>query len=155
MQTIQNINGSGKNTHGFTIIEIIATLVIMAIISAVAISIFSSTDKYKLVSEVEILKTHLRYAQSRAMSDTVPWGIVLNGCSSTDCSYTLQKNYAATSNLPNENSPTHTLQKGVIVSSGLPVTFDNFGSPVGNLSITLSAGGNRSFTVAANTGFIP
>jgi hypothetical protein len=90
------------------------------------------------------------------MSDTVPWGIVLNGCSSTNCSYTLQKNYgAATSNLPNENSPTHTLQKGVTVSIGLPVTFDNFGSPVGNLSITLSAGGNRSFTVAANTGFIP
>ena len=143
-------DGSRRNAHGFTLIEIIAVLVIIGIMSAVAITIFSSLDKYKLTSEVEILKTHLRYAQSRAMSDTVSWGIYFSG----GPHYTLQRNGDPISypSLPNENSNTHNLQGGFSVS-GLPVIFDNFGSPgVADIDITV---GTRLFTVTANTGFIP
>jgi MSHA pilin protein MshC len=140
-------DGSRRNAHGFTLIEIIAVLVIIGIMSAVAVTIFSSLDKYKLISEVEILKTHLRYAQSRAMSDTVSWGIVLNGNR-----YTLLRDNAATSNLPNENSNTHYLQEGVTVS-GDDVTFDTWGSP--GIQATITVGGSKTVTITANTGFIP
>jgi MSHA pilin protein MshC len=145
-------DGSRRNAHGFTLIEIISTLVIIGIISAVAVTIFSSLDKYKLTSEVEILKTHLRYAQSRAMSDTVSWGIVLSGDS-----YTLQRNGDPISNpsLPNENSATHNFQDGVTKTSGAPnVTFDIWGSSVA-ATVTLSAGSSQVIMVTANTGFIP
>ena len=145
-------DGSRRNVHGFTLIEIIAVLVIIGIISAVAVTIFSSLDKYKLISEVEILKTHLRYAQSRAMSDTVSWGIVL-GVNS----YTLQRNGIPISypSLPNENSATHNFQDGVTKTGGAPnVTFDIWGSSVAATG-KLSAGSAQVITVTANTGFIP
>ncbi len=143
-------DNSRKNAHGFTLIEIIAVLMIIGIMSAVAVTIFSSLDKYKLISEVEILKSHLRYAQSRAMNDTATsWGIVI-----TTESYTLQKNGDPASSLPNENSYTHTFLKGV-TGDAANVTFDIWGSPSGDTTVILTAGDSRTITVTPNTGFIP
>ncbi len=155
MSAILITDSSRRNTHGFTLIEIIAVLVIIGIMSAVAITIFSSLDKYKLASEVEILKTHLRYAQSRAMNDNVSWGIYFID----NKHYTLQRNGEEISNpsLPNENSATHKLQDGVTKTGGSAnVTFDIWGSPgTIDIPLTLKAGETRGITVTANTGFIP
>jgi prepilin-type N-terminal cleavage/methylation domain-containing protein len=143
-----------KKNHGFTMIEVIAVLVIISIIGAFLLSRASSTESYRLISEVGTLKGHLRYAQLRAMSDNVSWGIAY-----TNGSYTLQKNGAmAPSHLPNEDSTTHTFQSSVSITSGADmVSFDEWGSPGGsNISITLSTGtDSRTITVTQNTGFIP
>ena len=143
-----------KKNHGFTMIEVIAVLVIIGIISAFLLFRASSTESYRLISEVGTLKGHLRYAQLRAMSDTVSWGTAY-----TSSSYTLQKNGAmAPSNLPNEDSATHAFQSGVSITSGAStISFDEWGSPGGSdISITLSAGtDSRTITVTKNTGFIP
>jgi len=140
---------------GFTLIEVIAVLMIIGIISAVVISRAGSTAAYSLVSETETLKGHLRYAQFRAMSDKVSWGIDFSGDSD---SYTLLRNEAeAPSNFPNDNSPTHDLQGGVSVS-GATVTFSPcWGSPGdADISVTLSAdGSSETITITQNTGFIP
>jgi hypothetical protein len=57
-------------------------------------------------------------------------------------------------NLPNENSPTHTLPDGITVT-GSTVTFDEWGSPgASNIDLTMSAGGG-TITITKNTGFIP
>jgi prepilin-type N-terminal cleavage/methylation domain-containing protein len=58
-----------KRRSGFSFIEVIAVLVIIVIISAVVIS-KSGSFSTDLVSQTEILKTHLRYAQTMGMSGT-------------------------------------------------------------------------------------
>ncbi|MDD5435834.1 MAG: prepilin-type N-terminal cleavage/methylation domain-containing protein [Nitrospira sp.] len=144
-------NKSRFSNDGFTMIEIIAILTIISIMSVIAISKLTSTTSYNLISEADIVKSHLRYAQLRAMSDDVSWGI---NFSST--SYTLLKNgITATTNLPNESSPTHNLQSGLSITSGAgsTVSFDNWGSPgTSDKLITLS--GSQTITVTKNTGFI-
>lgn len=140
-----------SNNSGFTLIEVIAILTIVGIISAVAITKLSSTASYSVMSEADIVKSHLRYAQLRAMSDEEPWGI-----SFTAGSYTLLKNgVTATTNLPNENSAIHNLQSGVTITSGAGTTisYDNWGSP-GNTNKVIILSGAETITVTKNTGFI-
>ena len=56
-----------KAIDGFTFVEVIAVLVIIVIVSSVVIS-KSGSFSADLVSQTEILKTHLRYAQTMGMS---------------------------------------------------------------------------------------
>lgn len=137
---------------GFTIIEVITVLIMVGIIGAVVLSRFTSTATYSVVSEAEILKNHLRFAQLKAMQDLNSWGINV-----TSDRYTLQYNGAnSTTNLPGESGPTHTFQR-VSAATAQTVTFDIWGSPgTANKTITLTSGSDTaSITVTKNTGFIP
>src|SRR3990172_875443 len=58
-----------KNDKGFTLIEVIAALIIIAILTAVVISRGTGIDTVNLHAEVDTLKGHLRYAQYLAMND--------------------------------------------------------------------------------------
>lgn len=135
-------------------VEIIAVLLIIGIVVAIVVSQTTPTSTYRLASEVETLKSQLRYAQLRAMSATDTWGIRFESGS-----YTLQQDGSDTSFfLPNENSATHTFESGVSKTSGdTTITIDEWGSPgASNKTVTLSAGGaSRTITVTKNTGFIP
>lgn len=150
-----------KGNNGFTLLEMIAVLVIMAIIMAVALSRGIATQDAKLLVEIDTLKSHLRYAQYLAMNEnettntsgTVKWGIQLNGTS-----YTLIKDIsgAQTSpfNLPNESSATHNLASGITATvTGNVVLFDDWGSPGTTPSIITI--GIQTITIYAETGFIP
>jgi prepilin-type N-terminal cleavage/methylation domain-containing protein len=56
-----------KDNHGYTLVEIILVMVIIVIIATVVIA--RSRDlSTSLISQTEIMKTHLRYAQTLAMS---------------------------------------------------------------------------------------
>lgn len=71
-----------QNESGFTLIEIIAVLVILGILAAVAVSRMNFNNADLSAMEAS-LKSHLRYSQSKAMhSDTMVWGTRIN--SSTD-----------------------------------------------------------------------
>ena len=128
------MNRLEKNPSGFSTIEIICVLVILGILSAAVVPRMSSTKAYDTAMEIEILKNHLRYAQSRAMSHNETWGMSI-----TSNSYTLRKNgSAATTNLPNEDSPTHALNSGVSITSGNQIVdFDSLGNP-GNADIVIT-----------------
>lgn len=138
------------NQRAFTILEVIAVMMIIGILSAIAVTRFISAEKYSAAAEADILKTHLRYVQFRALSDNSTWGMSFNVNSYT----MLRDGNTAPYNLPNEGSATHTLPSGVTVSGGT-VTFDEWGSPgTSSISISISPAGG-TITITRNTGFIP
>ena len=143
-----------KSNKGFTLIEVIAVLVILAILSAVAISRGMQTDEVQLQTEVDTLIAHLRYAQYLALNDISPtkWGIAIGGSS-----YALVKDplgngaFNSPLSLPGESSATHSISPFTATSTN--VLFDEWGSP-GTAGINVTLGG-KTITITANTGFIP
>ena len=142
-----------KKNHGFTLIEIIVVLLILAIVSAVVLVRGMSPDSAKLQAEVDTLKGHLGYAQCLAMNDipSVKWGINVGGSS-----YTLVKVDAngTTSpySLPGESSAIHSFAPINATGTGT-VLFNEWGSP--DTPIPAIALGGQSITITAETGFIP
>lgn len=140
---------------GFTMIEVVAVLVILGIVAAVAAVTMSGTSAYDLASQLEVVKGHLRLAQSRAMGSGIPWGINF----STTTTYNLFQGTATTTaiQLPGEDSATISLtdkkSELTITSAPQTVTFDAYGSP-GTTTVTVTTNGG-SITVTKNTGFIP
>jgi MSHA pilin protein MshC len=149
------------DNRGFTLIEVIAVLIILGIIAAVVVSRGMSSQN-DLITQADIVKTHLRFAQLKALADdstsTSTWGIAFSGTS-----YTLYNNgVAASINLPGDNGNSHTFPSGVTVAD-TTVTFNSWGSPAdssgtpltGNTTVTLSQGGvTTTINIANNTGYI-
>ncbi|MFH1080777.1 MAG: type II secretion system protein [Pseudomonadota bacterium] len=157
------------NQHGFTMIEMVVVLIVMAIMGVFIVS-GAKTSGNELIAETEILKSHLRHAQIKAMNETtVLWGIRIPDAGS----YILNRNNAvATDILPGEKpgvSPapqTHTLPTAVTITGGAGTTynFNDFGKPVDaggtpiamTQTITLTQGTQTStITITKNTGYIP
>lgn len=140
---------------GFTMIEIVAVLLILAIIAAVVAVRMSDTAVYDRSSQMEVVKAHLRLAQARAMSTSSPWGI--NFTSST--TYYLFQGVGSTTpvQLLGEDIATVNLttKKSALTISSAPlrITFDAYGSP-GVTTVTIATNGGN-ITVTKNTGFIP
>ena len=151
-------------------IEIVAVLVVLFIVSAVVMSRYTATGVNELIAETEGLKASLRYAQIQSLNDdTIPsspagWGIHIPN----DTSYILYKNGTSAGVMlpakdpdPVKDPPpqdTHTLQGNVRITSGVGTTiaFDRWGSPgATSISIMLQSGAESStITVTRNTGFI-
>jgi len=149
-----------KKNHGFTMLEVIAVLLVIGILTAVAVARVFSTDPYTLKSQTDVIKSHLRYAQARAMNTNSVWGI--NFPSST--TYSLFRNGVTADKvaLPGADLDTVTLPSGVTVSMGT-VSFNNWGSPYANetatgtsanITITVTCNGTESIFITKNTGYI-
>ncbi len=148
--------------RGFTIIEMVMVLIILAVV-VVVVSSRPEADRTELAVQMEILKSHLRYAQLKAMNDEVPWGIHVPNSGS----YVLYENNVQTSFLlPGERTQTHTLPATITVTAGVGKTynFNHMGIPVDSggteipteQTITLSRGtASENITIVNNTGFIP
>ncbi len=133
-------------------LELICVLVLTAIISAVVIS-RAMDNSVELIGEMEMVKGHLRYAQTRAMNSDQSWGINFSGSS-----YTLEENGAASvTALPGESGAVATLGTGNVSSTVNPVVFNQWGNPGANvITVTVSDGADsESFTISPLTGFIP
>lgn len=162
------IRQNSINHSGFTLIELVIVLIVMSIV-AVFIASRASTSGNELIAEADTLKSSLRYAQTRAMNDSVPWGIHIPDASS----YVLYRNNEVDTNqmLPGEKTGAaqpHTLPSTVTITSrtGTTYNFDEWGRPVNTgippvplataQTITLSEGvATASITITPNTGYIP
>lgn len=162
IHSLPEMNIAFKKNHGFTMLEVIAVLIILGIITAFVVS-RGTNIRAELSSETEIIKAHLRYSHCLALAnDIYSWRITLS--SGSPDYYTLSKinksddTETSPINLPNEDSPTHNLPSGISITSGLgPVTFDEWGSPgTTTQSIILSdgAGNSETIIITKNTGFI-
>jgi prepilin-type N-terminal cleavage/methylation domain-containing protein len=140
--------------RGFTLFEVVMVLLILGVISYFAATRLFSEDVPTQAAERELVKNHLRYAQSRAMNSESSWGVKFG--SSTR--YWLFKGTDENTviRLPDIESADGAMQLGsiqVTPPSGNKITFDHFGSP-GTATITLSTTAG-SIIVTQNTGFIP
>ena len=159
--------------RGFTMLEIIAALIILGIIAAVVISRGISRQSYESVSETEKFKSHLRYAEQLSINGdgtngdgstdtTWAWGIQIGAGTTSYSLVRLHNNVVVGSvigHLPGENGNTHNFASGVTltgVTANQIIPFDQWGSP-GTTSITINViegGVTNNFTITKNTGFI-
>ena len=155
-----------KNNSGFTIIEVIAILIVMSIITAFAVGRVAD-NKPELIAQKEVLKVHLRYAQSRSMNSNDNYGIESNG----NTYWLFRVSSANRVNFPGEQLDyidLAALGLSLAMTDGSIVCFNSKGVPyidfdtdnAGNLqtvdrTLTLSSGSdNESIIITKNTGFI-
>lgn len=161
-----------EKSRGFTLIEIIAVLILIAIMSVIAVSKITSTAQVNLKATAEELKSNIRYVQLRAMSmssqDTTCNAAF--GISTTSNSYFMFRD-CNTSNkvvLPGASSNTITLPTGMTLTTVNYINFNNWGSPCTNqlgsppaasniiLSLTSSSvAQSETITITKNTGYVP
>lgn len=159
--------GQFKDQGGFTMIEIISVLVLIGIITLVAIVKLTSTNYYNLASETEVVKAHLRYAQSRAINARPVAGKAYGiNFSSNSYTYFINGDTTQVRMLPDQNNAGNvTLPRGMSITTGI-VAFDSWGKPYtdaagtqaqsGSRTLTLSQGSNTSaITITPNTGLVP
>jgi len=155
-----------RDKKGFTFIEVVAVLIIMGILGAVAATRMSNNE-FDLVAQIESIKSHVRYAQIRAMgSDTntgsnATWGIRTNDGGTSYWLYDQDGNPAT---LPGAGGTIITLASiGLNSMTPFNLSFNDWGEPFNNgtalaadLPITVTDGSdNKQFTITAVTGFIP
>jgi len=155
-----------KNNLGFTILEIITVLIVIGIITAFAVGRVAE-NKPELIAQKEVLKVHLRYAQSRSMNSSDSYGIESDA---TGDNYWLFRIVGTNRvNFPGEQSNHINLSAlGLSMDNNIIVCFDSKGIPYtdfdtnntvnlqgGDRTLTLSSGSdNESITITQNTGFI-
>lgn len=146
--------------RGFTVIEIVAVLVILGILAAVGAMGLRETNA-KAVAEADSLSSAIRYAQARAMSDVNLWGVQVNA---TD--YRIRK-HATDGTETNEIMPgegtEHVFESPVTANGGTGTYwFDYRGRPVtsggtaigSDQIITIDGEPDVTVTITRETGFV-
>lgn len=147
---------------GFTLIEVVAILIIIGIVSAVVYTKMPSIDAGK-IGDINMIKSHLRYTQTRAMADSERrWGITFSGTTYSlyrddngDGAFAVEERRV----LPGADAESVTLQSSLSCSATL--AFDWWGAPFTDAacSTPMTSGalsfGSDAITVTPLTGFIP
>ena len=157
-----------RDNRGFTMFELVVVLIMLAILTATVTSSFTTINT-DVLKEREILKSSIRFAQTKALNDAVDdnkWGISFaSGGSSYTLVYVASGVTTSPINLPGEcgtdrftciQSATHNLPADMTIT-GSAVNFDKWGSPgVNDADIDLKKGGSAVVTVKVtkNTGYI-
>ncbi len=166
---------------GFTLFEVITVLALISIFTVLAIVRHSASDA-ALVAQTQVLVSHIRYAQMRALNTDTSWGIFYNynAANTRDCYYLLYRsaNTANIAQLPGESQDRVFIgDMGVTISPTPPasapsarsfqLSFDSWGRPewritgigsgIDTLTLRLTKSGQtpQDIVVTQNTGFIP
>jgi prepilin-type N-terminal cleavage/methylation domain-containing protein len=160
---------------GFTLIELVAVLLLIGIIITVVVSRWTLGDS-ALTVQMDVIKSHLRYAQSKAMSSSSPWYIHFE---ETPGRYSLYKEGDGLKYFPGVTEPDPdpdpsapnpiALESGIALTASLIaepfVIYDSLGRPylnnTGTLGTQLAAvttiinSSAGDIAIKPETGFIP
>jgi prepilin-type N-terminal cleavage/methylation domain-containing protein len=169
---------------GFTLIEVVMVLLILGIISYFATTRLFPADAPTQNAEMELVKNHLRYAQSRAMNTETNWGIVFDSPPSKKYQlyYENESGNKVAVRLPGDETSPENVKKMALQSLSIASIANSlysnevkfycgsahkpssmpgkFGSPsisnesANNGNITITTSAG-SITIRKNTGFIP
>ncbi len=163
-QSMRTIKKNSKRS-GFTLLELITVILILGVMASFVAIKFLNINTASLNSETDVVKSHLRYAQSRAMNTNTIWGINI----SSTTQYSLFQNGSTSDivRLPAQEASTVTLPTGITFSSSTlgVFSFDTWGKPYTNAGGTSAQSGTRPITllldtdsktinITQNTGFI-
>jgi prepilin-type N-terminal cleavage/methylation domain-containing protein len=135
------------NSKGMTLIELLAVLVIIGILSAIVIprlNLTVTSSRASVDGAAYMIASDIRYAQEFAMANRVSKSVTFTSGSSV---YT----FTPTSNL----DPSGRLPSGVTTSNNFTITFNSLGEPTtgGGGSVTVSNGiQTKTITVVNYTG---
>ena len=136
-----------RNSKGITLIELLAVLVIIGILSAVVIprlNLTGTTSRASVDGAAYIIASDIRYTQEFAMANRVSKSVTFTTGSSV---YT----FSPASNL----DPSGRLPSGVTTVNNFTITFNSLGEPTtgGGGSVTVSDGiQTKTITVVNYTG---
>jgi prepilin-type N-terminal cleavage/methylation domain-containing protein len=162
-----------RNQQGFTLIEITAVLVLMAIISAYVIGRSVNTEQIDLVAQTDRIRNQIRYTQAAAMKQydqtLMVWGLKCNAGPNQYWLFEGQNpdDVSKQKKFPGEQNLKISLADlGVDSMTAFTLLFDRFGRPftaytdettnvplANPLTITISADGlTRNIQVRPETG---
>lgn len=168
MQIGKILKDKCRNNSGFTLIEVIAVLVLISIVAAVVIVRGFSTQDVDIIGQTEVVKSHIRYAQARAMNTNTIWGIYFP----TSTTYYLFQGVSSETPvliLGEDNATVDLTTKKSTLTITPPatagrITFNEWGSPCDQSANSTPLGADVEIknngdvtiiTVTKNTGFIP
>lgn len=151
--------------QGFTIIEVVVVLLLISIFAVMAVT-RQPHPETALRTQCDILASHLRYAQMRAMNTDEPWGIGIDANAGRYWLFRGHNDAAHRRHLPGQDELLVDLTpKGVTIAcQAATLSFDSWGRPqaddslisASSLPVILSKDGrSQTLDITRNTGFIP
>lgn len=171
------LHNHSTDDSGFTLLEVIVVMVLIAVFTVMAIAQYANSN-VSLISQTHVLAAHLRYAQMRSLNTDSQWGILYDHNSGR---YQLFKDATTQIELlPGEDHDSVNIgAMGITIASAVgaatpavqdfDIRFDSWGSPLLSdtiaapaaitttftLQLNQSGHATQSLTVTPNTGFIP
>jgi len=160
-----------KNQHGFTLIELVVIIVLLAILAAVAIPRLGDVASTKAAATAAKIKSDIRYAQELAMTRNRSYRVYFNSAPAPASGYAVvnDANNNGAWGEAGEFAPdpsgkgnlSVTLNSGdyagvtASLSAGSYISFNSLGRPTtgGGATITMSPGG-YTITIFAETGAV-
>ncbi len=148
--------------YGFTIVELIAVLVIAGIVAAISAPRFVGADAFEARGSYGTLVSALRYAQKTAVAQRRIVYANINTASRTVCLGYTSNCSSAVIDPATQAAYSKTLSNNVtITASTTPIGFDGLGRPVPNATATFTiqnaivpSESTRTITVEAETGYV-
>lgn len=151
-----------QRESGFTIVELVAVMVITGIIAAIAAPRFIGVDAFDARGSHGTLVSALRYAQKTAIAQRRNVFVNINTATRVVCLGYTNDCSSAVIDPSTQAAYSKTLSSNVtITASTTPIGFDGLGRPVPNATATFTiqnavvpAESTRTITVEAETGYV-